>query len=77
MSRRTDERKRIEHELERARVTLDSVRIAFEAGAVIGGDVTGALATNVTSLVAAIARHDAYVFAEEDATAERIVRGGK
>jgi hypothetical protein len=74
VSRITGERERIEHELERVRVTLENVRLAFEVGGVIGGDATGALAMNVLSLTNAMARHDAYVFAEEDAKAAEDIR---
>lgn len=74
MSRVLGERQRIEHEMDRVRAVLEGIRIALNEGGIIGADATGALAVNVNSIVCAIARHDAYVFAEEDAKAAEDIR---
>jgi hypothetical protein len=74
MSRVLGERQRIEHELQRVRTTLESVELAFRIGGYLGGDSIGALSLGVYSLANAIARHDAYVFAEEDAKAAEDIR---
>lgn len=74
MSRVLGERQRIEHELQRIRTTLESVDLAFRIGGCLGGDAVGALSLGVYNLASAIARHDAYVFAEEDAKAAEDIR---
>lgn len=74
MSRASDERERLRHEIERVRATLGCIETALSLGGVIGGEAVHALATNVASIVATISRHDAYVFAAEDETAVARVR---
>lgn len=74
MSRASDERERLVHELERMRATVKGVETALKCGGVIGAEAGQALTTTAVALAVTIARHDAYIFAAEDASAEQRIR---
>lgn len=61
------EKVRIEQSIQQMRWMLFSVEKALEKDAPIGSDTAGAVMSQSTSIALQIAKHDAYLLAEEDA----------
>lgn len=62
------ERERLAHSIARLRGALRSLEIGLGAGGVIGLDAAHAVAHTGVEIACQIARHDAYLFAENDVT---------
>lgn len=67
MKRSEMELVRLRHMIERMRVVMDALEVVIGSGGSFGET---AVPTTATEIVACLARHDAYLFAEADVSAK-------
>ncbi len=64
--RRAGERERLLHSAERMRATLANLTLGLKIRGPIGAETANAVMTTATEISMQIARHDAFLLAEED-----------